>query len=64
MTIFLIFNVVAKGLKKWQDHVSTNELLEKVSMKLLSEELKNHGRKMVGQILSLDHKNNCNIAIS
>jgi len=49
---------------KWQDRVSTKELLETASMKPLSEEVKYRRWKLIGHILRQDRNNDCNIAIS
>ena len=49
---------------KGQDHVSTEELLERAEMKPISKEVKRHGWKMIGHILRQDHNSNCNIAMT
>ncbi|XP_020623185.1 uncharacterized protein LOC110060730 [Orbicella faveolata] len=49
---------------KWQDHVSTKELLERASMKPLRVEVKYRRGNMIGHILWEDRNNDCNIAIS
>ena len=48
----------------WQDHISTEELLERVDMKPLSEEVKLRRWKMIGHILRQDHNNDCSIAMT
>ena len=49
---------------KWQDHVSTVELLKRADLKPLSEEVKWRRWKMIGHILRQDPKNDCNIALT
>ena len=49
---------------KWQDHVSIKELLERASMKPLSEEVKYRRWNMIGHILRQDRNNDSNIAMS
>ena len=45
---------------KWQDHVSSKELFERVSMISLSEEVKYRRWKLKGHFLSHDRNNDCN----
>ena len=47
---------------RWQDHVSTKELLERASMKPLSVEVMSRRWKMIGHILRKDHNDDCNVA--
>ena len=49
---------------QWQDHVSTEELLERADMKPTINEVKQRGWKMIGHILRQDQNNNCNIAMT
>ena len=49
---------------KWQDHVSTKELLERASTKPLSEEVKYRRWNMIGHILRQDRNNDSKIAVS
>ena len=48
---------------RWQEHVSTEKLLERADMKLLSEKVKWRRWKVIGLILRQDN-NGCNIAIT
>ena len=47
-----------------QDHVSTEELLERADMKPTIEEVKQRRLKMIGHILRQDQNNDCNIAMT
>ena len=47
----------------WQAHESTEELLERARMKLLSEEIKCNRWKMIGHTRQ-DRNNDCNIALT
>ena len=49
---------------RWQDHVSTKELLERASMKPLSVEVMSRRWKMIGHILRKDRNDDCNVAMS
>ena len=49
---------------KWQDHVTTRELLEKAKMKFLSEEGKKRRWKMIGHVLRQNRNSRTNIALS
>ncbi|KAJ8333487.1 hypothetical protein SKAU_G00414950 [Synaphobranchus kaupii] len=49
---------------RWQDHISTDELLERAEMKPLSEEVKRRRWKMIGHILRQDQNNDSNIAMT
>ena len=48
---------------RWQDHVRTKELWERVSLKLLSEEVNYRRWNMIGHILRQDRNIDSNIAI-
>ena len=48
----------------WQDHVSTEMLLERSRMKTQSEEIKWRRWKMIGHIMRQDRNNHCNIALT
>ena len=47
-----------------QDDVITTELLERASMKPLTEEVKYRTLKLIGHILRQDRNNDCNFMIS
>ena len=49
---------------KWQEHVSTKELLERAGTIPLSEEVRWRRWKMVGHILRQDQNNECNVAMT
>ena len=49
---------------KWEDHVSTEELLKRADVRPLSEEIKRRRWKMIGHILRQDQDNDCNIAMT
>ena len=49
---------------KWQDHVTTRELLEKAKMKFLSEEVKRRRWKMIAHVLRQNRNSHTNIALS
>ena len=49
---------------KWQDHVTTRELLEKAETKFLSEEVKGRRLKMTGHVLRQNRNSHTNIAPS
>ena len=49
---------------RWQDHVSTKELLERAGMKPLSVEVMSRGWKMIGHILRKDRNDDCNVAMT
>ena len=49
---------------RWQDRVSTKELLERAGMKPLSVEVMSRTWKMIGHILSKDCNDDCNVAMS
>ncbi|KAL9987355.1 hypothetical protein ACROYT_G001645 [Oculina patagonica] len=49
---------------RWQDRVSTKELLERAGMEPLSEEVKSRRWKIIGHILWKDRNDDCNVAIS
>ena len=46
---------------QWQNHVSTEELLERADMKPTIKEVKQRRWKMIGHILRQDQNNNCNM---
>ena len=49
---------------RWQDHVSTKELLERAGMKPLSVEVMSRKWKMIGHILRKDRRDDCIVAMS
>ena len=50
---------------RWQDHVSTKELLERAGMKPLSVEVMSRRWKMIpGHILRKDRSDDCSVAMS
>ena len=49
---------------RWQDHISTEELLERADIKALSKEVKLRRWKMIGHILRQDHNIDCSIAMT
>ena len=44
---------------QWQNHVSTEELLERADMKPMSKEVKQRGWKMIGHRLRQDQSSDC-----
>ena len=49
---------------RWQDHVSTKELLGRAGMKPLSVEVMSRRRRMIGHILRKDRSDDCSVAMS
>ena len=49
---------------RWQDHVSTEELLERAEMEPLSRNVKRRRWKMIGHILKKDKNSNDAIALT
>ena len=49
---------------RWQDHVSTKELLERAGMKPLGVEVMSRRWKMIGHILRKDRSDDCSVATS
>ena len=49
---------------KWQDRVSTEELLERAEIKPMSKEVKRRRWKMIGPILRQDQNSDYNIAMA
>ena len=63
--MYFITSVYEESYKiQWQDHVSTEELLERVDMKPTIKEVKQRRWKMIGHIPRQDQNNDCNIAMT
>ena len=64
--MYFITSVYKESYKiQWQDHVSTEELLERADTKPTIKEVKQRIWKMIGHILMRqDENNDCNIAMT
>ena len=63
--MYFITSVYEESYKiQWQDHVSTEELLERADMKPTIKEVKQRRWKMIGHIPRQDQNNDCNIAMT
>ncbi|XP_060069051.1 uncharacterized protein LOC132549148 [Ylistrum balloti] len=49
---------------QWQEHIKTDEILERASMRPISQEIKCRKWEMIGHILRQDRNNDCNVALT
>ena len=49
---------------KWQDHISTGELLNRAEMRSMSHEVRGRRWKMIGHILRQRQNNDSNVALT